>query len=91
MEDKIPRQLFTRLVVMGIVIAAASVACAPAPPEETTTASPMTIVFVHGARGGGWQFHKEQPLLEEAGHRVLCFAKTDPGLVRRPYRHKVLS
>jgi pimeloyl-ACP methyl ester carboxylesterase len=32
-------------------------------------ASP-TIVFVHGAWGGGWQFKKVEPLLEAKGYRV---------------------
>jgi pimeloyl-ACP methyl ester carboxylesterase len=34
-------------------------------------ASARTIVFVHGAWGGGWQFHKVEPLLEQAGYEVV--------------------
>ena len=47
-------------------------ACAPtSPPPEPVAAPHHTIVFVHGAWGGGWQFYKVEPLLERAGHRVL--------------------
>ncbi len=40
------------------------VSCAPAPLDEPTESDPRTIVFVHGAWGGGWQYTKVQPLLE---------------------------
>jgi pimeloyl-ACP methyl ester carboxylesterase len=46
-------------------------ACAPNHPPEPVEAPRHTIVFVHGAWGGGWQFHKVEPLLEQAGYRVL--------------------
>ncbi len=35
--------------------------------------------------------HKAGGRLPRRHVETLCFAKTDPGLVRRPYRHKVLS
>lgn len=70
MTDGIPRRLFTCLLAIALMVAVSSVACNPAPEEETATAPPKTIVFVHGAWGGGWQFHKVQPLLENAGHSV---------------------
>jgi pimeloyl-ACP methyl ester carboxylesterase len=38
-------------------------------------------VFVHGAWGGGWQYTRVQPLLEDAGHRV--FRPTMTGLGER--------
>jgi pimeloyl-ACP methyl ester carboxylesterase len=81
MEDKRARLLFTRLLVIGIIITVGGFACTPAAPEEPVTVSPRTIVFVHGAWGGGWQFHKVQPLLEEAGHRI--FRPTMTGLGER--------
>lgn len=39
------------------------------------------IVFVHGAWGGGWQFHKVEPLLRRAGHPV--YRPTMTGLGER--------
>jgi len=57
-------------LVIGVFVAVCAVACAPAPLEVAGEDIPLTIVFVHGAWGGGWQFHKVQPLLEEAGHAV---------------------
>jgi pimeloyl-ACP methyl ester carboxylesterase len=41
----------------------------------------LTVVFVHGAWGGGWQYARVQPLLEEAGHKV--FRPTMTGLGER--------
>jgi pimeloyl-ACP methyl ester carboxylesterase len=70
-----------RINVIGLVVAMCSFACAPAPPEGPGETTPLTIVFVHGAWGGGWQFHKVQPLLEEAGHTV--FRPTMTGLGER--------
>ncbi len=70
MESKNSALLFARMLVIGILVAACAFACAPPPPDEADTATPRIIVFVHGAWGGGWQFHKVQPLLEAAGHRV---------------------
>jgi len=67
MDNRKLRQHFMRLLAIGFVVASCGVACAPGPPEEPAATAPKTIVFVHGAWGGGWQFHKVQPLLEEAG------------------------
>jgi pimeloyl-ACP methyl ester carboxylesterase len=44
-------------------------------------ADPITIVFVHGAWGGGWQYTRVQPVLEEAGHTV--YRPTMTGLGER--------
>lgn len=57
------------------------VSCASAPPEKTVQSDLQTIVFVHGAWGGGWQYTKVQPLLEEAGYKV--FRPTMTGLGER--------
>ena len=57
------------------------VSCAPAPLDEPTESDPRTIVFVHGAWGGGWQYTKVQPLLEEAGHTI--YRPTMTGLGER--------
>jgi pimeloyl-ACP methyl ester carboxylesterase len=80
MIHKILRWIVTRRLLVGLVALMCAVACAPAPsvgPEET----PLTIVFVHGAWGGGWQFHKVQTLLDEAGYRV--YRPTMTGLGER--------
>lgn len=66
-------------IVFSAVIIGAS--CAPAPLEVPNASDPRTIVFVHGAWGGGWQYTKVQPLLEEAGHTV--FRPTMTGLGER--------
>jgi pimeloyl-ACP methyl ester carboxylesterase len=66
---------------IGAVIAIFAVGCCPTPTELPNEVAPRTIVFVHGAWGGGWQFHKVQPLLEEAGHTV--FRPTMTGLGER--------
>ncbi len=74
------RWIVTRRLLVGVVAVMYAAACTPAPsvgPEET----PLTIVFVHGAWGGGWQFHKVQPLLEEAGH--IVYRPTMTGLGER--------
>jgi pimeloyl-ACP methyl ester carboxylesterase len=81
MDDRYPRKVLTRLFVIGLMVAVGGIACNPAPPEEAAKAPPKTIVFVHGAWGGGWQFHKVQLLLEEAGHRV--YRPTMTGLGER--------
>ncbi len=50
----------------------ATTACSSSKPQQGRSDSEaMTIVFVHGAWGGGWQFAKVQPLLEAEGHSVL--------------------
>ena len=68
-------------LLIGIVVAMSAAACALPPPEEPGETTPLTIVFVHGAWGGGWQFHKVQPLLEEAGYTV--YRPTMTGLGER--------
>ncbi len=66
-QHRLSRSTALITLVIGLTIAA----CAPTPPPEPLEVSRHTIVFVHGAWGGGWQFHKVEPLLEQAGHRVL--------------------
>lgn len=63
------RTLVPLLVVLATTISLVS--CnqhIPEKAQEGVRAS--TIVFVHGAWGGGWQFHKVQPLLEAQDYRV---------------------
>ncbi len=71
----------TRWLLIGIVAAACAVACAPTLSNGPTVSTGRTIVFVHGAWGGGWQYTKVQPLLEEAGHTV--YRPTMTGLGER--------
>jgi pimeloyl-ACP methyl ester carboxylesterase len=57
-------------------------ACTPSPPADSgKEAAPKTIVFVHGAWGGGWQYSRVGPLLEQAGHTV--YRPTMTGLGER--------
>ncbi len=72
---------FVNLLLIGIASIMGFSACAPGVPEKPVTNPSKTIVFVHGAWGGGWQFHKVQPLLERAGHRV--YRPTMTGLGER--------
>lgn len=72
---------FVDLLFIGIVLTVGLSACAPGALEKPETNPTKTIVFVHGAWGGGWQFHKVQPLLEQAGHRV--YRPTMTGLGER--------
>ena len=81
MDSNSRGRMLARLLTIGLVVAVSGVACAPAPSEEPVKATPKTIVFVHGAWGGGWQFQKVQPLLEDAGHRV--YRPTMTGLGER--------
>jgi pimeloyl-ACP methyl ester carboxylesterase len=62
-------------------LAIALVACTSARSQETTVDGGQTVVFVHGAWGGGWQFTKVQPLLEAEGHTV--YRPTMTGLGER--------
>lgn len=73
----------SRFYLASLVIAAFStgVACAPATVETPAETTPRTVVFVHGAWGGGWQYTKVQPLLEEAGHTI--YRPTMTGLGER--------
>ena len=59
-----------RPLMIAIIVVMCAVACARAPAEGPVGPTPLTIVCVHGAWGGGWQFRKVAPLLEEAGHTV---------------------
>jgi len=69
-------------LLIGVLWALCGGACAPSPPDERgEDAAPKTIVFVHGAWGGGWQYTRVQPLLERAGHTV--YRPTMTGLGER--------
>ena len=72
---------FVDLLFIGIAVTVGFSACAPQVPKRPEIGPAKTIVFVHGAWGGGWQFHKVQPLLEQAGHRV--YRPTMTGLGER--------
>lgn len=73
----------SRFYLASIAFAAVviGVSCAPASLDEPIESDPRTIVFVHGAWGGGWQYTKVQPLLEEAGHTI--YRPTMTGLGER--------
>ena len=79
MKTSIPCRFHLASVIFGVVVIAA--ACARTPVEKPVETNPRTIVFVHGAWGGGWQYTKIQPLLEEAGHTV--YRPTMTGLGER--------
>jgi pimeloyl-ACP methyl ester carboxylesterase len=69
-------------ISIGVFLTLLIVACASTPPEERgSDAQQKTIVFVHGAWGGGWQYTKVQPLLENAGH--IVYRPTMTGLGER--------
>ena len=81
MNHNVLRWIVTRRLLVGVVALMCAAGCVPAPSEVPAQATPLTIVFVHGAWGGGWQFHKVQPLLEEAGH--IVYRPTMTGLGER--------
>jgi pimeloyl-ACP methyl ester carboxylesterase len=67
---------------IGVFATLLSGGCGPVMPEEGGgETARRTIVFVHGAWGGGWQYTRVQPLLERAGHTV--FRPTLTGLGER--------
>jgi len=70
MNYHVLRWTVARRLLVGVIAAMCMVACAPVPSETPDEITSPTIVFVHGAWGGGWQFHKVQPLLEKAGYTV---------------------
>ena len=72
-----------RISVFSLVFAVVSIGagCAPTPVDVPVETHRQTIVFVHGAWGGGWQYTKVQPLLEEAG--FVVFRPTMTGLGER--------
>jgi len=74
-----PSRFYLASIAYAAVVIGSS--CAPAPLDEPTESDPRTIVFVHGAWGGGWQYTKVQPLLEEAGHTI--YRPTMTGLGER--------
>jgi pimeloyl-ACP methyl ester carboxylesterase len=79
MKNSIPSRFY--LAPFLFVVVALGASCAPAPSEKPVETHPRTIVFVHGAWGGGWQYTKVQPLLEGAGHTV--YRPTMTGLGER--------
>ncbi len=72
-----------KTILAGALLGLSVIACGPAPPPEPEADQSTTIVFVHGAWGGGWQYHKVEPLLEEAGHTV--YRPTMTGLGERAF------
>lgn len=76
---RIPGWIQLVLILFVLVVIGAS--CAPVTTEKPVETTPRTIVFVHGAWGGGWQYTKVQPLLEQAGHTV--YRPTMTGLGER--------
>ncbi len=68
-------------VLIAVVAAISTVACSSTRPEVSRETDFRTIVFVHGAWGGGWQYTRVQPLLEEAGYTV--YRPTMTGLGER--------
>ncbi len=59
-----------KVMLVGFLLSACSIACAPAPAPVPDGADLPTIVFVHGAWAGGWHFRKVEPLLRAAGYPV---------------------
>ena len=55
---------------VALILSISLIACSPSSPAPDADVGGSTIVFVHGAWGGGWQFHKVAPLLRRAGHSV---------------------
>lgn len=68
----IHRQLHVRILLAVFLVIGCG--CGPrraAAPVDTAAGGPRpTVLFVHGAWGGGWQFHKVDPLLRKAGCTV---------------------
>jgi len=58
MKNSIPSRSY--LAPFLFVVVAFGASCAPALSEKPVEADPRTIVFVHGAWGGGWQYTKVQ-------------------------------
>jgi len=79
MKTSFPGRFHLASIIFGVVVIAAS--CAHTPVEKPVESNPRTIVFVHGAWGGGWQYTRVQPLLETAGHTV--YRPTMTGLGER--------
>ena len=79
MNNSVPRLFFLTSLLFAVVALEAS--CGPGTTEKPVESIPRTIVFVHGAWGGGWQYKKVQPLLEEAGYTV--YRPTMTGLGER--------
>jgi len=79
MSNSIPGRCYLASILFVVVVFGAS--CAHETTEKAAETTTRTIVFVHGAWGGGWQYTKIQPLLEEAGHTV--YRPTMTGLGER--------
>ena len=77
-----PRRNVVLFLLIGCVLVLLVGACVSAPPrEDARIRESTTIVFVHGAWGGGWQYIRVQPLLEAAGFTV--YRPTMTGLGER--------
>jgi len=54
-------------------------AACSAPLDQPNTGSQKTIVFVHGAWGGGWDYRNLEQMLEDKGHHVQRITLTGLG------------
>ena len=70
MKPEMSKSFVGRLLSAMLLTALLATACAREPTQAPAPSSCPVIVFVHGAWGGGWQYRKVAPLLEEAGYRV---------------------
>jgi pimeloyl-ACP methyl ester carboxylesterase len=67
--------------LLAVVCSIWVAACASTSPPGAADKRGRTIVFVHGAWGGGWQYTKVETLLEASGHSV--YRPTMTGLGER--------
>lgn len=82
MIDRRRHRCLVPWLLIGAVLLVLVGSCKPSQREESGEESARkTIVFVHGAWGGGWQYTRVQPLLERAGHTV--YRPTMTGLGER--------
>lgn len=70
MKPELPTSFVGRLISAMLLSAFLATACAQKPAPLPEPSPRPVIVFVHGAWGGGWQYRKVEPLLEEAGYKV---------------------
>jgi pimeloyl-ACP methyl ester carboxylesterase len=69
-KPELPTSFVGRLISAALLSAFFATACAQKPAPLPEPSPRPVIVFVHGAWGGGWQYRKVEPLLEEAGYKV---------------------
>jgi len=71
----------TSSFLIGFAVALCAAACSQPTPQPEHESTSLTIVFVHGAWGGGWQYTRVEPLIESVGHTV--YRPTMTGLGER--------